>query len=244
MTNYAFIGDIHSQSGPLSRALAHCHQNNLTPIFLGDLFDTRCEFSDSVGVMTQVRRAQADLGAIVLRSNHQNKLERFLMGNKVKVGPDLARTIQDFNDAGVPLNDVFDWLNTFPYGFCFRDRLGVEYRAAHALFPGSLEVPEYETTYSVMEVSRKDRDLMIYGPFRGSKGGQLPGRVAWWEETHRPIPWTRVAGHYHEVFFGPHALVLDGGMGGSSVENIPLDQQSLVLYDVNLRLPYSFGHES
>ena len=82
---YAFIGDIHSQLNPLTEALQYCAEWGLTPIFLGDLFDSREDVSHSVEVYRTVRAWQDGAGAIVLRSNHQDKLERWAKGNKVRV---------------------------------------------------------------------------------------------------------------------------------------------------------------
>lgn len=214
--NYAFIGDIHSQIAPLEQALAHCEANSLTPIFLGDLFDSREAQSDSVGVYRLVRYWQENRGAIVLRSNHQDKFERWAKGNKVQVKGEFARTVDDFAEAEVDAAEVLAWLDSMPYGVVFRDSRGREYRASHACFPSWLKIPEYEGVHFVNEVSRKEKKWMITGPqIPGAVWPEQETRVLWWnKESDRT--WVRVAGHYHAIHVSDRSLVLDGGCGGSS----------------------------
>jgi hypothetical protein len=216
--NYAFIGDIHSQIAPLEQALAHCEANSLTPIFLGDLFDSREAQSDSAGVYRLVRHWQENRGAIVLRSNHQDKFERWARGNKVMVQGEFARTVEDFDQAGIDPGEILAWLDSMPYGIVFRDSCGTEYRVAHACFPSWLEIPEYKGVHFVYEVSRKERKWMLFGPqIAGAVWPERETRVLWWnKESDRT--WVRVAGHYHEIHVSDRSLVLDGGCGGSSRE--------------------------
>jgi len=216
-TNFAFIGDLHSQSGPLLKALDYCRKENCTPIFLGDLFDSRMETSDSVGVYKAVRQATEE-GAIVLRSNHQNKLERYARGNNVVLKEGFERTVQDFSDSGITIEEVSAWLETFPYGVALRDSKGTEYRCAHAMFPKWVLVPpSYTGVYRVKDETR----------------------VFWWEEECDRT-WVRVAGHYHHVHTSEKSLVLDGQMGGSTQKSFDpaharlcvwnLEEQTLVQF--------------
>ena len=235
--NYAVIGDIHSQVAPLKEALEYCSLNGLTPIFLGDLFDSRVETSDSVSVYRLVSEAM-NKGAYCLRSNHQNKFERYALGNNVKMAEGFERTVQDFQEAGVPVEEVSQWLQTFPYGIAFRDSRGTEYRCAHAMFPSWIVVPEqYSGVYRVDIVSRKARDYMIFGPRRkGAVWPQEETRVFWWEESS-DRQWVRVAGHYHTVYteLDSMSLVLDGEMGGSTDESFNPEKARLCLWDVELK---------
>lgn len=238
MTNtpsYVFIGDIHSQLSPLLEALDYCRSNGRVPIFLGDLFDSRMERSDTVEVYNTVKQAQAELGAIVLRSNHQDKLERYARGNNVRLQQGFERTVEDFAQSSVPIQEVAEWLQTFPYGVALRDSKGVEYRCAHAMFPSWVLVPpSYEGVYRVDNVTRKAKDYMLFGPRRpGAVWPQDETRVFWWEESS-DREWVRVAGHYHTVFLGEKSLVLDGEMGGSTHEDFNPDQARLCLWDVEL----------
>lgn len=224
--NYAFIGDIHSQYDPLFQALEYCAENSLVPVFLGDVFDSRSEFSDSVEVYQLLRWAQVEMDAIILRSNHQDKLERYLRGNNVMISAELQRTLDDFRLGNVPADELDSWLNSLPYGFCLRQD-GREYRCAHAYFPTRFQVPEYETTHLVMEVPRKVRQIMLYGPMNNEDRS----RTFWWENPGER-DWVRVAGHYHVVHQDESNLVLDGGCGGSSRSWFCQEPACLVLFDV------------
>lgn len=225
--DYAFIGDIHSQSVPLEKAINHCHSRKLTPVFLGDLFDSRVEASDSAGVYKLVKESQKDLNAIVLRSNHQNKFERFARGNNVRIEGSFSKTLRDFKESKVSTDEVYEWLNTFPYGIAFKSSSGKEYRCAHAMFPSWVHVPSVGSTdvYKVMDVSRKARDYMLYGP------RDAENRIFWWE---RPSDrqWVRVAGHYHTVHISENNLVLDGNMGGSEEQEEDSQDNFLCLWEV------------
>lgn len=232
---YAFIGDVHSQIAPLEKAADHCRSLGLTPILLGDLFDSRMETSHSAEVYRLAQSLQSELGAIILRSNHQNKFERYARGNKVRVEGEFSRTLADFTEAGIEVQEVSDWLNTFPYGAVFRDSKGKEYRCAHAMFPSWIAVPQYDHMYFVNEVTSKARDYMLYGP--RVAGAQWPNeetRVFWWDrESSRD--WVRVAGHYHTVVISDKNLVLDGQMGGSLAPGYDPSTARLCLWDVESR---------
>lgn len=239
MIKYAIIGDVHSQDGPLGAALAYCNQKGLTPVLLGDLFDSRCGLGNSLKVYNLVRDAQKEAKHMaVLRSNHQNKLERYLKGNPVNVTPDLRSTLEDFEQGSVNMQEeLLPWLNSFPYGFVFKDSKGKEYRCAHAYFPSRLEIPKYIHYHKVFKVNRKERDLMIYGPKRRCEESESGSeRVLWWlkdkPETDLSRNWVRVAGHYHHVFINGKNLVLDGDMGGRSTCDVNPEDMALCLYDV------------
>jgi hypothetical protein len=230
--NYAFIGDIHSQISALRKALNYCNENGCIPVLLGDLFDSRMKTSDSVAVYNTVRQA-VENGAIALRSNHQNKLERYARGNNVLLKEGFDRTVRDFQEAGICLTEVGQWLETFPYGIALRDSRGVEYRCAHAMFPRWVLVPEnYDGIYRVNEVTRKAKDYMLYGPRRaGAVWPQDETRVYWWEEES-DRDWVRVAGHYHHVHVSDKSLVLDGQMGGSTQEGFDPAQARLCVWNL------------
>lgn len=232
---FAFIGDIHSQIAPLEKAVDYCLSRNLTPILLGDLFDSRMETSDSVGVYNLARKIQKDLGAVILRSNHQNKFERYARGNNVRVEGEFSRTLEDFAQANIPVEEVAEWLNTFPYGLVLRDTSGKEYRCAHAMFPSWIVIPRYEEMHEVHQVTSKARDYMLYGPrVPGAVWPDEETRVFWWEkESSRD--WVRVAGHYHTVVISDKNLVIDGQMGGSTKPDFDPTTARLCLWDVEAR---------
>lgn len=233
MKRYALIGDVHSQIGPLEKALDFCKVRGLTPVLLGDLFDSRMETSNSVEVYRLARESVEKMDAVILRSNHQNKFERYARGAKVRVEGEFSRTLSDFSEARIPVEEVAEWLNTFPYGIVFRDSAGKEYRCSHAMFPSWIVVPGYDQIHKVMEVTSKARDYMLYGPrVAGAVWPKEETRVFWWEKDSER-DWVRVAGHYHKVFISDKSIVLDGQMGGTLDPDFDSSQARLCLWDVN-----------
>jgi len=225
-TKFALISDVHSQSDKLSNALDFCSQNNLTPLFLGDLFDSKCEVSDSFGVYNLVRSAQEQMNAIVIQSNHQNKLIRYLRGSNVVQNFGLDKTIVElFENQNLNRNEFLTWLDSFPYAIVFRDTHGTEYRVSHAYFSSQIEIEEYENFHLIFDVTKKHMNQMLYGIFSGKD------RISWWD-NHSNNHWVRVCGHYHHVHIDKHSIVLDGCCG----EN----EGSLLVYDVNQKNLHSF----
>lgn len=214
--NFALISDVHSQSDKLQSALEFCSSENLTPLFLGDLFDSKCEFSDSMSTYSLVHNAQENMNAIVIQSNHQNKLIRYLRGNKVVQNFGLDKTIIDLQSLN---QDEFRiWLESFPYAVVFRDIHNIEYRVSHAYFSSQIVVDDYENYCLIHELTKKYQQQMLYGIFKGKD------RIAWWEnKSHNN--WVRVCGHYHHVHIDSHSIVLDGCCGE--------DNGNLLVYDVN-----------
>lgn len=230
MKNFALIGDVHSHEQRLSQALSYCRNYKLTPILLGDLFDSRCDVSDSVGVYNLVREAEETMNAIVLQSNHQNKLIRYLKGNKVVLNHGLDKTVEEFKSSEIDLNELRDWLQSLPYGIVFRDKNSVEYRCAHAYFSSRIEVPEYEDCYLVNSdhIDGKIKNIMIYGPVNSD------GRVSWWK-SDRKYDYRMVSGHYHTIFLSEQYIVLDG-QSGTEENSDPF----LPLYDINKKILKKF----
>ena len=225
MKNYALIGDIHSQLDKLTQVITYCQDHDVIPVFLGDLFDSRCSVSESVKVYNMIREAEELFNAIVLQSNHQNKLIRHPKGNKVILNHGLDKTVEEFENSNIILDELREWLETRPFGFVFRDKNNQEYRCAHAYFSSRIEVPKYEESFKVdpSMVSNKVKNVMIYGPVNSE------GRIPWWDSPRRH-PWRMVAGHYHIVVEKDHCLVIDGQCGDEG------EDVFLALYDVNRKL--------
>jgi hypothetical protein len=239
--NWAIIGDVHSQSDKLKSALNYCTEHELRPILLGDIFDSQCSTSNSIEVHELLRNAQIHLNAIILQSNHQNKLIRFLQGIPVTQNHGLAKTIAEFNKSNIDSGELLQWLLDMPYVFIFKDNIGNEYRAAHAyipsrisqiieeLNPGSSDQIEfhekdfYETQKISMNLDvanppiktfRKLKEKMIYGPALPSEDEYKP-RIVWWNKQSPRRTWTMVAGHYGVVHIDHDnkSIVLDGNCG-------------------------------
>lgn len=227
--NFALISDVHSQAHLLQLALEYCSNHNLTPLFLGDLFDSRVENSDSVSVYQQVRDQVENNSAICIQSNHQNKLLRYIKGNNVFVGEDLQKTLNDFDQANISLSEVYDFLNAMPYGVVFRDKNQVEYRVAHAYFSSRIEVPEYEDFCLIYEdsLNKSTKSTMLYGPI----DREDHTRIEWWN-NNRSRDYVMVSGHYHITHINENSLVLDPECGSSG--------GALGLYDVNNKVLKKF----
>lgn len=228
---YAIIGDVHSDAIKLEKALNYAQEHDLKVILLGDLFDSRCDFSDSVGVYNLLKESDA----IILQSNHQDKLIRYLKGNNVVLNNGLGTTVKEFQEAGITNEELLSWLTSFPYGMVFRDKTNMEHRCAHAYFSSRVEVPEYKDSYYVMHemINRSIRNLMLYGPTNRKEINTDNKRVYWWENP-RHHDYVLVSGHYHTVHIDSHSVVIDGGCGGPEEDNF------LCVYDVDNKLLKKF----
>jgi hypothetical protein len=230
MKSFALISDVHSQAQPLKLALEYCSNHNLTPLFLGDLFDARIENTDSVSVYHQVKEQIENNSAICIQSNHQNKLLRYLKGNNVFIGDDLQRTLDDFKEADISLEEVYEFLNTMPYGVVFKDKNQVEYRVAHAYFSSRIDVPEYKDFCLIHEdrLNKSTKSTMLYGPIQREE----KQRVEWWK-NNRTRDYVLVSGHYHTVCINENSIVLDPECGSPD--------GALGLYDVNNKVLKRFS---
>lgn len=227
--SFAIIGDVHSQADCLESALNYCIDHHLQPLLLGDLFDSKCPFSDSVKVYQLVKHVVSHYSAIVLHSNHQDKLIRYLQGNDVVLNNGLDRTVEDFRSSDIDLNELKDFLMACPYGIVFRDSNGIEYRAAHSFFSRQIEVEDYDDYCLFFEchIPRRIRNTMIYGPTTRQ------GRILWWQsESDRNF--VRVSGHYHTVHIDSKSIVLDGECGDDK------DTAFLPVYDIEKKILKKF----
>jgi len=229
MKHYFLIGDVHSQGRLLCKALTHCKAQGLTPILLGDLFDSRCSESSTLYVWNLVKDAQDTMGAIVLHSNHHARLIEFLNGNFECQydAPETLKTYEDFKEAGVDLEELKAWLERMPDGYVFSDTKGRRYACAHAYFPAPYLCGDPGGDYSVMAKEATTRDLMIWGIYNHRRQ-----RVKWWKQNCSRS-WTRVAGHYHTVIHEETNIILDGNAG--------FDDGQLACFDVEAQEVVYFG---
>jgi hypothetical protein len=204
--NFCLIGDVHSQFTRLHKAVDFALSKNLQIVLLGDIFDSKIEYSDSTGVLNLVDKL-VNSGHICLNSNHQDKLIRHLKGNNVCLNNGLDRTIADFERDSVDTKKVFDLLTSFPYGVILKNSHGQEFRAAHAYFPNSVDG---KSAIYRSDLNRKFRDVFIYG-----KVDRDQNRLKWWETIDPEQKFVRVAGHYHVVTETETSLVLDSECGST-----------------------------
>ena len=226
---YAIIGDVHSQGKLLSAALAHCKEHGLTPILLGDLFDSRCEVDETLYTWHLANHARAEMGAIILSSNHQERLADAISG---KLEPadycaETFRSLEEFMAAGSDLYRLKTWLESLPDGFVFKDKDGLEYCCAHAYFPANLRRPDETKPYTVQATDSEMRQKMVWGPYK--KDGR---RYHWWNHIPDNQSFVRVAGHYHIIRELPKALILDANAGydDGSVPLYEVDDKNLVYF--------------
>ena len=219
MKNYAIIGDVHSQGVLLAQALAYCKQHDLTPVLLGDLFDSRCDSSESIYVYNLAKAAQAD-GAIILNSNHGERLVEAINGD-IEDAPycsETFRTVREMQEAEIDLQKLAQWHLEMPDGFVFWDSRGQEYCCAHAYFISKYRKPDATEPYTVVADNAEDGFHFTWGPMDNNYR-----RIKWW---HMPSDndFVRVCGHYHKMKLSESALMLDANSG--------YEDGQLALYDV------------
>lgn len=244
--SYFLIGDVHSQGTILSKALAHAKARKLTPVFLGDIFDSRCANSETIYVYHQVRLAEKELGAIVLNSNHQLRLLNFFNGEteSPSYAEETWRTMAEFEDSGLDLREICEWLDSLPAGFVFSDKYGRRHACAHAYFPPQL-MRKGEEEWFVTDISKDQRYEMAWGPVWPTKGGRYRRRY-WWREDHLRN-WTMCVGHYHTVWVDDKSIVLDANCGyeAGMLPAYEVDNKVLVHFDEkrvqSVKLPRHHG---
>jgi hypothetical protein len=229
--NYAIIGDVHSQGAELALALAYCRDNDLTPVLLGDLFDSRCETSESIYVMNLAKAAQAN-GAIILNSNHHTRILEAIDG-EIEDEPycsETFRTLYELGEAEVDLEAFAQWLRSMPDGFVFKDSFGVEYACAHAYFISKYRKPGATKPYTVKAENDVDESHFTWGPMDNNHR-----RIKWW---HLPSEndFVRVCGHYHKDGIKDKTIMLDANCG--------FEDGRLALWDVEKRKMVYFGQPS
>lgn len=231
MKNYVLVGDIHSQYLQLYNAFKYIQENiqDYHIIFLGDLFDSRTDYSNSLGVYELTRELQNQNKCTILQSNHQDKLIRYLKGNQVYLNNGLDITLEEFNRSSVSKEELLEWLQSFSYGLVFKDKNNLEYRCAHAYFSSKFFVPEeYTDEFQIQVVSKQTKSKCLYGIIQDNQ------RLEWWNKDSNHS-WIRVAGHYHQVHIDlerTKSIVLDGECGN--------DNGKLYIYDVNSQQSHFF----
>ncbi|MGI9458470.1 MAG: hypothetical protein ACR2NF_00590 [Pirellulales bacterium] len=227
---YAIIGDVHSQGSLLSAALSHCKKRGLTPILLGDLFDSRCEIDETLYTRNLAMTAQREMGAIILNSNHQERLVDAISGELEygKYCEETFRSLTVFATSHVNLTGLSDWLESLPDGFVFWDKDGLEHCCAHAYFPARLRQPGQTEPYTVEATDDETKQKMVWGPYN-SNGT----RYHWWKHVSENQSFVRVAGHYHILRNEPGAIVLDANAG--------YEDGLVPLYEVDAKKLVYFG---
>ena len=236
------ISDIHSQHRKLQDALdwikSEYPSESTQLVFLGDCWDSRLDnheknyppYSDPLQTYIIVRNCVEEHGDILLQSNHQDKLLRFLKHdlagtkpNPVTVNYGLQYTITQFIDTLTIEEkvEIYDWLAALPYhvvidSYDLQHDSMTSFLCSHAYF---------NTAANLQNPSKRHKQEALYGLLDDDNK-----RVDWWSDDN-PISFyglspnaVRVGGHYHLVAKGLNQRVLDGGCGstgGSLAIHIP-----------------------
>lgn len=240
-----FVGDIHSQHQRLEAALEwiesefhYSGQEYPLICFLGDVTDSRLDnheknyppHSDAKYTFNMVRELVDHYNCVLLQSNHQEKLQRWLRHdlagitpNPVKVNYGLDYTLSQFVDHLTieEKQDLHDWLAALPYHVVvesydlLHDSM-TSFLCSHAYF---------NTAANLQNPSKKHKQEALYGLLDHDNK-----RVDWWSQDE-PISFyglaenaVRVGGHYHLVAKGLNNRVIDGGCGstgGSLCVHVP-----------------------
>jgi protein phosphatase len=217
---FCFISDVHSQYDRLQRAVDYALSKELKIILLGDIFDSRVVYSDTVSVFNLVH-SLINKGHYCVNSNHQDKLIRYLKGNNVKQNNGLEKTIREFEDLNVDKESIFRLLTSFPYGIAIKNSNNKEFRIAHAYFPSRVN-PEGKFVYR-NDINRRYRDVFIYG-----KSDRDQNRIAWWTTPNPDQQFVRVAGHYHQVYIDDKSIVLDSECGSGGCLSLYIPDKDII----------------
>jgi len=226
--SYLLVGDIHSQGKPLAKALKYAEKYSLRPIFLGDVFDSRCDTSDSVYVYHKIRVAEKEQNAVTLNSNHQVRLRKFLSNDLNKgTAAETIRTLTELTESGIDMEEVKNWLHACPSGFAFRDGTGRLYGCAHAYFPQKWINQIESDPMKFFTENEEEEQAVVWGPYTSSCH-----RIKWWNKNVGK-KWTRCAGHYHKVVVNDSSIILDGNAGfpAGKVAAFNVSNQEVVYFD-------------
>ena len=224
-----FVGDLHSQHQRLGEALDWISEtfNYYQLVFLGDVLDSRLDnheknyppYSDPKKTFEIVRDLVDNECAILLQSNHQDKLRRWLghhlegkQYNPVTTNQGLCYTISQFVDKLTieEKEDLRQWLSALPYhvvvdSYDLLQDTVISFLCSHAYFnvKANLQTP-----------SKAHQQEALYGLLIENNN-----RVDWWSSDsvvgYYDRPAARIAGHYHVNFQGKNQRVIDSGSGST-----------------------------
>lgn len=180
---YDIIGDIHGcykelnlllqklgyqiQEGDNPCKSPYIHPDGRQAIYVGDLCDRG---PNSPGVIALVRKQVREAAGLCVMGNHDNKLMRYLKGNKVKVNNGLQTTIDQLHSKSCPIKKkkVYQFLARLPY------RLILDEGKLLVTHAGLAE------KYHDAKMNRKIESKCIYGETTGAKDADgYPVRLPW-----------------------------------------------------------------
>ena len=201
-TNLRAIGDIHGEAEMFRQAVAGAG----SVVLLGDLIDRG---PDSPGVLRFAFGLIRDGQARLVRSNHDDKLYRALMGRPVKMGAQLTRTMEALRaapDYSALISEFVDVFEAAPFVLQVGD-----YAFAH----GAVDRRHFETSEDWAEKSGRHEAMALYGEVNGDADadGKPIRRYAWVDTI--PAGKTAVVGHDRRG--GDRPLIHAGAMGGRAI---------------------------
>lgn len=200
------VGDIHGEP----KALAHAV--NSAPghvILLGDLIDGG---TNSASVLRRAIKYIRSGKAKLLRSNHDDKLYRHLIGRKVQIGDELSITLKQLEaarDASFLQSKFIELYEAAPHWLKIPN-----YFLAHGAFHPEMLI------YDLLEEvpNRKQRDrlnwLSLYAEGKPNPEGGLPIRTYnWIDDIPRDL--TVLVGH--DIRSREHPVTISNDVGGKAI---------------------------
>jgi hypothetical protein len=204
------IGDVHGEADAFRAAVEDASARRLYVVQLGDLIDRG---PDSVAAV-RLALDLIDRGTgLFLRANHDDKLRRHLLGNPVKVGAELARTLKALaaaNDHADLLARLRAALDAAPWWL----RVG-NYLLVHGAFhPAMLTAASPELMPSQAD-ARRCRRLAIYGDASEAENEDDPPIRSYDWIDQIPAGITVVIGH--DVIATDRVVERHGALGGRTL---------------------------
>lgn len=200
------VADVHGQADWLVHALG---STTLPVVLLGDLVDRG---PDSPGALRVALSAIETGRATLIRSNHDDKLHRVLLGRKPQIGPDLASTLAALDAAPDGADLKLRFLRAYaaaPWWIV---------RGQHVLLHGAFapEMLQFSTPEDApaKPLRSKLTYLALYAEGRMEAGQALPTRTYRWLDGI-PSGLTVIAGH--DVRSREAPLVATGAAGGRAI---------------------------
>ncbi len=211
ITKIRAIGDVHGYSDRLIAAAGDAD----SLLLLGDLVDRG---PDSAGVLRLALDWMEKGRAFLVRSNHDDKLYRILKGNKIRMTPDLAGTMESLSNAP----DCEALKERFIKAYAETphiQRFGKFVFAHGAVSQYYFRPPE--EPLSTTRLRRKIESMALYGEVNGDRDelGRPIRRYNWVDKLPEGV--TAVVGHdkrdetpfIHTSENGRRAIFMDTGCG-------------------------------
>ena len=185
---YIIIGDVHNESHLLGHAIDYALLNELRMVFVGDLVDYGPTPAETIHMAYNLMNNH---NAIFIEGNHDNKINRYLLGNDVTISHGMVPTIEALKN-----NKVSDMFKSIYENMLPLLVIG-DTHITHGAFTSSYWSDD-------IDVKKHDR-ARLYGeidkskPFVEWNGQQYPARTYAWVDA---IPNNKVVivGHDRSPF--------------------------------------------